>query len=59
MNEQKYIKNSDGKVIGKIDEKEIKDNNNKRLGYYNKDSNSTFDGNGKFIGFGDQRMRLL
>jgi hypothetical protein len=59
MNIQRYIRNSNGKVIGKIDEREIKDNNNKRLGYYDKSSNSTFDGNGKFVGFGDQRIRLI
>jgi hypothetical protein len=53
------IRDSDGKIIGKQTEKEIRDNNNRRLGRYDKATDSTFDGNGKFIGKGDQRMRLL
>lgn len=55
----KNIRNSNGKVVGKIDESEVKDNNNRRLGYYDEASGKTYDGNGKFIGWGDLRMTLL
>ena len=53
------IRNANGKVIGKMNETEVKDANNKRLGRYDKSSNSTFDANGKFIGYGNLMATLL
>jgi len=53
------IRNSNGKIVGKMSETEVKDANNRLLGRYNKSSNSTFDSNGRFVGFGDLRATLL
>ena len=55
----KYIRNGTGKIIGYADGQYIKDGTGKILGTYNPSDDYTRDRQGKIIGKGDQRLRLL
>jgi hypothetical protein len=54
------IKDAGGRTTGWIEEDgRMKDSTGKMVANYNKDTNRTFDGGGKYQGSGDQRMKEL
>jgi hypothetical protein len=54
------IKDAGGRTTGWIEEDgRVKDATGKMIANYNKDSNRTFNGGGKFVGHNDQRLNEL
>lgn len=54
-----WIRNRDGKIIGRTDGNWLRDGTGKLLARYDKSDDSTREANGKIIGKGDQRLRKL
>ena len=54
-----YIRNREGKIIGRLDKNWLRDGIGKLLARYDKSDERTRDRNGKIVGDGDQRLRLL
>ena len=59
MNDDGYIRNREGKIIGKKDGNYLRDGTGKILARYDESDDRTRDRNGKIVGSGDQRERLL
>jgi len=54
-----YLRNREGKIVGRFDENWLRDGTGKLVARYEKWDNRTRDGNGKIVGNGDQRLRAL
>ena len=54
-----YIRNSTGKIIGRVDKNWIRDGTGKLVARYDEGDNRTRTANGKIVGSGDQRLRQL
>ncbi len=54
-----YIRNREGKIIGKVDGNTLRDGTGKILAIYHEGDDRTRDREGKIIGSGDQRLREL
>jgi len=54
-----YIRNREGKIIGKQDGNTLRDGNGRILAIYNEGDDRTRDREGKIVGQGDQRLREL
>ena len=54
-----YIRNRQGKIIGRYDGNWLRDGNGKLLARYDESDDRTRDANGRIIGQGDQRLRAL
>lgn len=54
-----YIRNREGKIIGRIDGNWLRDGTGKLLARYDKSDNQTRDRGGRIMGNGDQRLRKL
>ena len=54
-----YIRNREGKIIGRMDGNWLRDGTGKLLARYDKSDDRTREANGNIVGDGDQRMRLL
>jgi len=54
-----YIRNREGKIIGRLDGAWLRDGTGKLLARYDKSDNRTRNANGKIVGDGDQRLRML
>jgi len=54
-----YIRNREGKIIGRYDRNWIRDGTGKLIARYDDWDNRTRDANGKIVGVGDQRLRAL
>ena len=54
-----YIRNREGKIIGRLDGNWLRDGTGKLLARYDKSDDRTRNQNGKIVGDGDQRFRLL
>src|SRR4051812_5149514 len=52
-----FIRNREGKIIGKFDGNWLRDGTGKLVARYDKWNNRTRDRNGRIIGDGDQRLR--
>ena len=58
MNDE-YIRNREGKIIGRQDGNWLRDGNGKLVARYDEGDNRTRDRQGKIVGPGDQRLREL
>jgi hypothetical protein len=54
-----YIRNREGKIIGRMDGNWLRDGTGKLLARYDKSDDRTRNANGKIVGDGDQRLRVL
>ena len=54
-----YIRNREGKIIGRMDGAWLRDGTGKLVAKYDKSDNRTRDRNGRIVGDGDQRLRKL
>ena len=54
-----YIRNREGKIIGRMDGNWLRSGEGKLLARYDKADDRTRNTNGIIIGSGDQRLRLL
>ena len=54
-----YIRDHTGRIVGRIDGSRLRDGTGKLVARYDKWANRTRDRNGKIVGNGDQRLRLL
>jgi hypothetical protein len=54
-----YIRNREGKIIGRWEGNWLRDRSGKLVGRYDKWDDRTRDRNGRIVGSGDQRMRTL
>jgi hypothetical protein len=55
-----YIRNREGKIIGRMDGNWLRDGTGKLLARYDeKSDNRTRSADGRIVGDGDQRLRLL
>lgn len=54
-----YIRNREGKIIGRMDGHWLRDGTGKLLARYDKSDDRTRSADGKIIGSGDQRLRKL
>ena len=54
-----YIRNREGKIIGRMDGNWLRDGTGKLLSRYDKSDDRTRSASGKIIGPGDQRLRAL
>jgi hypothetical protein len=54
-----YIRNREGKIIGRFDGDWLRDGTGKLVARYDKSDRRTRDGTGKIVGDGDQRLRAL
>ena len=54
-----FIRNREGKIIGKQDGNTLRDGQGKILAIYHEGDNRTRDRQGKIVGSGDQRLREL
>ena len=54
-----YIRDARGKIIGRQDGSWLRDGNGRLVARYDAWDNRTRDRNGKIIGDGDQRLRIL
>ena len=54
-----YIRNREGKIIGRWDGNWLRDGTGKLVARYDEANNRSRDRNGKIVGSGDQRMREL
>jgi hypothetical protein len=58
MNEN-YIRNREGKIIGRMDGAWLRDGTGKLVARYDKSDDRTRDRSGRIVGSGDQRLRKL
>ncbi len=56
---ENYIRNREGKIIGRWDGNWLRDGTGKLVARYDESDNRTRDQNGKIVGSGDQRLRKL
>ena len=54
-----YIRNREGKIIGRMDGNWLRSGEGKLLARYDASDDRTRDANGKIVGNGDQRLRVL
>jgi len=54
-----YIRNREGKIIGRWDGNWLRDGTGKLVARYDASDNRTRDWTGRIVGDGDQRLRLL
>jgi hypothetical protein len=54
-----YIRNREGKIIGRFDGNWLRDGTGKLVSRYDKFDDRTRSASGKIIGLGDQRLRAL
>jgi hypothetical protein len=54
-----YIRNREGKIIGRYDGKWLRDGTGKLVARYDKSDDRTRTHDGKIVGSGDQRLRKL
>lgn len=54
-----YIRNREGKIIGRVDGNWLRDGTGKLVARYDESDDRTRDRNGKIVGSGDQRLREL
>lgn len=54
-----YIRNREGKIIGRWDGDWLRSGEGKLVARYNRSDNRTRDRDGKIVGSGDQRLRQL
>ena len=54
-----YIRNREGKIVGKIDGNCLRDGTGKIVARYDEGDDRTRDREGKIVGQGDQRLRKL
>jgi hypothetical protein len=55
----KFIRNREGKIIGKVDGHWLRDGTGRLLARYDASDNRTRTREGKIVGDGDQRLRKL
>lgn len=58
MSEQ-FIRNREGKIIGKQDGNTLRDGNGRIVAIYHEGDDRTRDRQGRIVGSGDQRLREL
>ena len=54
-----YIRNREGKIIGRMDGNWLRDGTGKLVARYDEWDNRTRDSSGRILGDGDQRLRKL
>jgi hypothetical protein len=54
-----YLRNATGKIIGRFDGNWLRDGTGKLVSRFDKSDNRTRSADGRIVGDGDQRMRLL
>ncbi len=54
-----FIRNREGKIIGRMDGNWLRDGTGKLLARYDEWDNRTRDRTGRIVGNGDQRLRVL
>lgn len=54
-----YIRNREGKIVGRFDRDWLRDGTGKLLARYDKSDDRTRNASGKIVGDGDQRLRTL
>jgi hypothetical protein len=54
-----FIRNREGKIIGRYDGKWLRDGTGKLVARYDERDNRTRDARGRIVGNGDQRLRSL
>jgi hypothetical protein len=54
-----YIRNREGRIIGRMDGDWLRDGTGKLVARYDKGDDRTRDRTGKIVGSGDQRLREL
>ncbi len=54
-----YLRNREGKIIARVDGHVLRDGTGKIVAVYHAAENLTRDRNGRIVGSGDQRLRLL
>jgi len=54
-----YFRNREGKIVGRLDGKWLRDGNGKLLARYDESDDRTRDREGRIIGNGDQRLGEL
>ena len=54
-----YIRNREGKIIGRLDGNWLRDGTGKLVSRHDKSDDRTRTANGKIMGNGDQRLRKL
>ena len=54
-----YIRNREGKIIGRLDGNWLRDGTGRLLARYDKSDDRTRDRTGRIVGNGDQRLRTL
>lgn len=59
MSADNFIRNRQGKIVGKQDGNTLRDGQGKILAIYHEGDDRTRDRQGKIVGSGDQRLREL
>ncbi len=54
-----FIRNREGKIVGRMDGAWLRDGTGKLVARYDKSDNRTRDRSGRIVGNGDQRLRKL
>ncbi len=59
MNMNDYLRDRNGKIIGRMDGAWLRDGTGKLVARYDKSDDKTRDRSGRIVGNGDQRLRKL